>query len=510
MLARINLGMAVVMAGVVFLAVVVDRERASSLPEPTGERAPAGLAKYYKQKVDWSSCRGGLCGTIRVPLEYVDPHGDTVGLNVKMRPADDAPTRRMLFVNPGGPGGSAFEYADGFAGEARPEIRADLGIVGVDPRGVGTSEAIECFTKTELDRFLDVDSSPDNPSEADDLRAAFAGLGAACVENTGDLIANMSTEEAARDLDIVRAVLGQDEIDYYGASYGTQIGATYAHLFPEHTGRMVLDGGVDPSLGARRHAREQAEAFEKSLRRFLTYCTKLETCPLGDDVDRAEQRIVQMLDEADRKPLESRGGIRPATEAAALRGLAFALYERDRWPLLVRALDRANFGEGTALRQLADKYDQRDERGYDNNSTVAYHAVRCLDHPSSPDHDDVPGFEAAFADIAPVFGPSLAWSVAECSAWPVEAANPQGPVSAEGVDSILVVGTTHDPATPYAWAESLVRQLGSARLVTREGDGHTGYHTGNRCIDELVDDHVLGRGLPRGELRCDEDGRLLP
>ncbi len=510
MLARINLGMAVVMAGVVFLAVVVDRERGDALPEPTGERAPAGLAGFYDQTVDWTSCRGGLCGTVNVPLDYDDPEGDTVGLNVKLRPADDEPTRRMLFVNPGGPGGSAFEYTDGFAGQVRKSIRSDLGIVGVDPRGVGTSEAIECLTKGELDTFLDVDRTPNSSSEVADLREAFEKLGDSCQKNTGDLLGYISTEEAARDLDVVRAVLGQDELDFYGASYGTQIGATYAHLFPEHSGRMVLDGGVDPSLSAQAHARGQAEGFEEALQRFLTYCTKLDTCPLGDDVDAGEQKVLDILDEADRKPLESAGGVRPATEAAALRGIAFALYERDRWPLLVRALDRAAFGEGTGLRQLADKYDQRDDTGYDNNSPVAYHAIRCLDHPKAPKHSDVDGFEPDFADDAPVFGPFMAWSTAECSRWPVESRHPQGSVSAKSVDSIVVVGTTHDPATPYKWSESLVRQLGSARLVTREGDGHTGYLTGNRCLDEVVDDHLLGRRLPRGELRCDEDGRLFP
>jgi pimeloyl-ACP methyl ester carboxylesterase len=501
--------MAAVMMGVVFLAVFVERERTDRLPEPTGEKAPTGLAGFYDQKVDWESCRGGLCGTIRVPLDYDEPGGRTVDLQVKYRPPDDKPTRRILFVNPGGPGGSAFEYADGFASEARSEIRTERGIVGVDPRGVGTSEALECLTKRELDDFLDIDRTPDNQSETVDLRVAFRRLGESCIENSGDLVNHVSTEDAARDLDVVRAVLGQDVFDYYGASYGTQIGATYAHLFPARAGRMVLDGGVDPSLTARGQARDQAEAFEEALRRFLTYCSKLEDCPLGTDVDTAENRVVDILDQADREPLPS-NGVRPATEAAALRGIAFALYERERWPALVLAMSRATFGDGTALRQLSDKYDQRDDRGYDNNSPVAYHAVRCLDFPTGPDYDEMDVIETNFGRAAPVFGPTLAWSAAECSVWPARSQHPQGPVSARGVDSIVVVGSDHDPATPYSWSKSLVRQLGSARLLTREGDGHTGYLTGNRCIDDLVDDHLLGRPLPRGDLRCDADGRLVP
>lgn len=509
MLSRITLGTAVVMMGVVILAVVVDREREGQLPEPTGEEAPTGLAGFYGQEVEWERCRGGLCGTVRVPLDYDEPSARTVDLQIKYRPADDKPTRRMLFVNPGGPGGSAFEYADGFASEAQKEIRADRGIVGVDPRGVGTSEALECLTRRELDDFLDVDRTPDTQSEMVDLRSAFRRLGQSCIDNSGDLVHHVSTEDAVRDLDVVRAVLGEEKLDYYGASYGTQIGATYAHLFPTRAGRMVLDGGVDPSLTAREQSRDQAEAFEESLRRFLAYCSKLEQCPLGTDVDEAEDRVVDILDEADREPLPS-NGVRPATEAAALRGIAFALYERERWPALVIAMSRATFGDGTALRQLSDKYDQRDERGYDNNSPVAYHAVRCLDFPAGPDYDEMEAIEAKFGRAAPVFGPPYAWSAAECSVWPTRSRHPQGPVSAEGVDSIVVVGSNHDPATPHAWSKSLVRQLGSARLLTREGDGHTGYLTGNRCIDDFVDDHLLGRPLPRGDLRCDEDGRLVP
>jgi hypothetical protein len=219
--------------------------------------------------------------------------------------------------------------------------------------------------------------------------------------------------------------------------------------------------------------------------------------------------VVDILDEADREPLPS-NGVRPATEASALRGIAFALYERERWPALVIAMSRATFGDGTALRQLSDKYDQRDDRGYDNNSPVAYHAVRCLDFPKGPDYDEMGVIETKFGKAAPVFGPSYAWSAAECSVWPARSPYPQGSVSAAGVDSIVVVGSDHDPATPYAWSKSLVRQLGSARLLTRDGDGHTGYLTGNRCIDRLVDGHLLGRPLPRGDLRCDEDGRLVP
>jgi pimeloyl-ACP methyl ester carboxylesterase len=506
MLARLNVGTAVVMVGVMLLALVVQRERRDDIPGPTGEKAPAGLSRYYHQDVRWSGCAGGRCGTIRVPLDYAKPDGKTVGLNVRMRPADNPPTRRMLFVNPGGPGGSAFEYSGGFAAEEPESVRSAFGIVGLDPRGVGTSEAVECFTKQQLDDFLDIDPTPDTPAEISDLRAGFKDLGRSCVKNSGAIVDHMSTEEGARDLDIARAVLGQDKLDYFGASYGTQLGATYAHLFPEHTGQMVLDGGIDPSLGNRRQALDQAKGFEQALRRFLTYCSKLQRCPLGIDVDQAEKRIVDMLDQTDDKPLESDGGVRPATEAASTRGLAYALYDRDTWPVLVKTLSRATFDDGTALRQLADKYDQRNARGYDNNSTVAYYAVRCLDFPRAVTYMNVPAIQKAFKKAAPVFGPSMAWSAAECATWPAKASHPQRSVSAKGVDTIIVIGTTHDPATPYAWSKSLVRQLGSARLVTREGDGHTGYHEDNKCVNEVVNAHLLGSTDLGHDVRCDDNG----
>ena len=504
---RINVGTAVVMVGVVLLAIVVQRDRRDDIPGPTGERAPAGLARYYDQDLRWSPCHGGRCSTLRVPLDYAKPAGRTIGLKVKLRAADDAPTRRLLFVNPGGPGGSAFEYSGGFAAESSKKLRAAFGIVGMDPRGVGTSRPVECFTKPQLDTFLDVDRTPDTPAEIANLRTSFTDLGRSCIENSGaGLLDHMSTEESARDLDIARAVLGQEKLEYFGASYGTELGATYAHLFPDRTGQMVLDGGFDSSLDVQDQALDQAKGFETELRRFLTYCAKLEQCPLGHDAKRARQRVVDLLDQTDKKPLESDGGVRPATEAAATRGIAFALYDRDTWPVLVVAFSRATFDDGTALRQLADKYDQRNKDGYDNNSTVAYHAVRCLDFPRAVAYKSVPSLEKDFTKVAPVFGPSMAWSTAECKTWPAVASHPQGPVTAKGVDSIIVVGTTHDPATPYAWSKSLVRQLGSARLVTREGDGHTGYHEDNHCINEVVDAHLLGSTPLSHDVRCDDNG----
>ena len=507
MLARITIGTVAVMVGVLLLAAVLHRERQGSLPGPTGEKAPPGLARYYEQQVDWSGCRGGVCGSIRVPLDYSDPGGRTIELQVKLHPAVGERTKRLLFVNPGGPGASAFEYVNGFVPEVSADLRAGYGIVGVDPRGVGTSEPVECLTKPELDEFLDVDPTPDDSDEVAEVRAAFTAFGRACVKNSGDLVAHVSTEEVVRDMDVARAVLGQSKLDFYGASYGTQIGSTYAHLFPRHTGRMVLDAGVDTQLSPRRQARDQAVGFEKALRRFLGYCAELDPCPLGDDVDAAEERVAEVLAAADAQPLESTG-VRDATEGAATRGIAFALYDRDRWPALVVAMSRAMFDDGTALRQLADKYDQRDDTGYDNNSTVAYHAVRCLDFPRVIGHRRAGGLVESFRAVAPVFGPAMAWSIAECSTWPVESANPQEAVTAKGVRSIMVVGTTRDPATPYAWSVSLAEQLGAARLVTRKGDGHTGYLMGNRCIDRIVENHLLGRAQDGGDLTCDADGTL--
>ncbi|MEH3033944.1 MAG: alpha/beta fold hydrolase [Aeromicrobium erythreum] len=451
MLRRITLGTVVVMATVLVVTVVLQREApapARALPGPTGEKAPAGLERFYGQEPAWRPCGRYRCTTVRVPLDYAKPKGATISLAVRMLPARDGRTDRLLFVNPGGPGGSGVEYVPIFADEASAAMRQKLSIVGVDPRGVNESSPIECVDRKTLDAYLEHDSTPDTPKERETLVRAAKKLGAACRERSGDLVDHVSTQESARDLDVVRAVLGQRTLTYFGASYGTQLGATYADLFPRRTGRMVLDGGVDVDLRRRDLLTEQVGALQKTFERFLRWCGKRDDCPLDDDPKVAELQVVRLVVEAEDTKLKSDGDVRDANQTAVLRGFVFGLTSKESWPALSYAVSRAEFGDGTAFRQLSDASVQRGEDDYDNNSLVAGIAVRCLDDPQETSIEQVrPGLLQRMGRESALFGPSTAWSATLCDGWGAKGLR-QPSVRAEGAGPIVVIGTTHDPVTP--------------------------------------------------------------
>ena len=510
MLRRLLVGCGILVAAVVILAIYSRDSRLNGLPDAIDEPEGGELETFYGQDVEWSTCGPGFCGSVAVPIDYAAPDNGSIELGVQVRLADDRPTKDLLFVNPGGPGGSAVEFVDTFAANAGSEVVSRYGIVGVDPRGVGLSDPLQCLEPGARDVFLSVDPTPESKSEVRALRAAYRTLGEGCKKTNSTVAAHLSSVEVARDLDIVRALLGQRKLHFYGASYGTQIGANYAHLFPKRTGQMVLDGAVDPSLDLTTQAKDQAIGFDQALRRALADCVKntKPNCPLGKNVNEGIDSVYVVQAAAELGVLRSRNGDRKVAEGEVTRALAWSLYDTERWPQLSEALVRAAKGNGNKLREMADNYDGRGPSGFVDNSSVAYPAIRCADFVAEDDFDQVTtrDLPAAFARSAPVFGRFQAWSAAHCSAWPIRSAVRQGSVRAPRVTSIVVIGTTHDPATPYEWATGLSKQLGAASLITREGDGHTGYARGNSCVDDLVDQHLVGPSL-RKDARCGPDGQ---
>ena len=507
---RLLVGCALLAAAIVVLVTYARDSYLNNLPDAIVEPVDGPLQGYYHQDVDWSHCGAGFCGSVAVPVDYAAPANGSIELGVQVRLADDRPTKDLLFVNPGGPGGSAVEFVDAFAANAGGEVLRRYGIVGVDPRGVGLSDPLQCLEPGLRDVFLSVDPTPESQAEVGRLRTAYRELGKGCLETNPTVVAHVSSVEVARDLDIVRAVLGQRKLHFYGASYGTQIGANYAHLYPRRTGKIVLDGAVDPSRDLTQQAKEQAIGFDRALRRALASCVKKTkpNCPLGRSVKEGIDSVQVILGVAELGLLKVPDGERPLAEGEVTRALAWSLYDTGRWPRLSEAVASAARGDGRRLREMADNYDGRGPSGFLDNSSVAHPAIRCADFVAEDDFRSVArrGLPETFTRSAPVFGRFQAWSAAHCSAWPVRSAVRQGSVRAPSVTSIAVVGTTHDPATPYAWAKGLARKLGSASLITREGDGHTGYARGNSCVDDLVDQHLVGPSLRR-DARCGRDGR---
>lgn len=506
MLARISLGIAAMMVGViVFAAYIGDRDGERSLiPVATGEKAPAGLARFYDQKLDWIPCGRSQCTWARVPLDYDKPAGKTIRLRVKFRPSSSGKATGSVFINPGGPGGSGVRFVDTFASLTSKEVRANRGIVGFDPRGVGQSDPVTCESDDAFDKLVALDPNPDTLELVDKLEGGFRKFGKGCVKKSGAMASHVSTEEAARDMDVLRALMGQKKLDYYGASYGTQLGATYADLFPTRAGAMILDGAVDPSRSKERQGYDQANSFQRALKSYIAACLEDGDCPLGEDQEAANDNILQLLAALQEKPIKTRFD-RELTEGAAIYGIAYAMYDPDSWSVLTTGLVRAGFGDGSILLTLSDQYyGRRQDGSYRDNSAQAYFAIRCLDFPKAPSDEQIAGRLRKYHDASAVFGGVMAWSAAECQGWPAKSKHPQKAVHAKGAAPIVVIGSTRDPATPYGWAKALDKQLASGVLVTRYGDGHTGYGVGNACVDRVVDRYLVFHEAPTGPVKCDD------
>ncbi|MEV8590291.1 alpha/beta hydrolase [Streptomyces sp. NPDC051180] len=482
-----------------------------SAPSATGSSAaPAAAAapkRYYAQKLAWRDCgvTGFQCATLLAPLDYAEPEAGDVKLAVS-RIRATGPGKRIgsLLVNPGGPGGSAVGYLQGYAGIGYPApVRARYDMVAVDPRGVARSEPVDCLTGPQMDTYTQVDQTPDDTAEVNRLSAAFKTFAAGCEKKSGTVLPHVSTVDTARDMDILRAVLGDQKLSYVGASYGTFLGATYAELFPDRVGRLVLDGAMDPSLPAIDLNRDQTAGFETAFRAFAADCIRKPDCPLGtESVDVASDALKGFFREVDAKPVPT-GESRDLGESLATTGVIAAMYDEAAWPQLREALTRAMDGEGSGLLALADSYYEREADGTYANLMFANAAVNCLDLPpaySGPAdvRKAVPSFEKA----SPVFGEGLAWAALNCTYWPTPATGRPHRITAEGAAPILVVGTTRDPATPYHWARSLAEQLSSGTLLTYEGDGHTAYGRGSDCIDTAINAYLLDGTPPRDGKRC--------
>lgn len=494
----------VALIGIVgFVALHGDTDKASD-PTPVKQAAPLGLASFYDQKVTYSDCGSSRCTWVKVPVDYAKPSGESLRIRVKIRPADGKSSKGLLFINPGGPGGSGVEFLNSFASQASRDLRNDYGIVGFDPRGVGSSTPLTCFSDTGIDKLANSDPDPDTKAEIAEFRKLTVDLGNACKANSGELASHVSTLEAAKDMDVLRAVLGQKKLDFYGASYGTQLGATYATEFPGNVGRMVLDGAVDASLSDEQQALGQAKGFQRALTAYIADCIKSVACPLGSDAKAAETKLSSFLQSLDQTPMKDKSG-RVLTESGAFYGIAVTLYNRDYWELLTAELNAAFKGDPTVMLKLFDAYSTRQSDGsYGDNSFESISAVRCLDATEPSSLAQVEKSIPEFEKISPAFGRAMAWGALGCSDWPLKSDNQQIPISAKGAPPIVVVGTTRDPATPYEWAQSLAKQLASGVLVTREGDGHTGFHVGNSCIDDLVDNFFIKGDVPKDGATCKE------
>ncbi|MGF1236892.1 alpha/beta hydrolase [Streptomyces sp. 2-6] len=444
------------------------------------------------------------CATMRAPLDWDKPKGETIGIAL-IRARASGPGKRIgsLVFNFGGPGGSGVSTLPAFAADyAKLRTRYDL--VSFDPRGVGRSAPVVCESDSQLDRYFQQDATPDDAAERTTYLKNTEQFNAACEKNSGKVLPHVRTTDAARDMDLMRQVLGDDKLHYFGISYGTELGGVYAHLFPHTVGRAVLDGVVDPTQDPEQSSLGQAKGFQLAMDNFAKDCvSQVADCPIGDSQQDVENRIAALLKKLDAKPIQ---GVFPRrlTQTAATNGIAQALYSKELWQPLTEGLEDAYDGDGRILMLLSDAMNGRDQNGEYSNITAANVAINCADEKQRYDTAYVQRKLPEFRSASPLFGEFLAWGMLSCANWPVKGAADHPDVSASGSAPVLVVGNTGDPATPYEGARKMVDALGKGVAVelTYKGQGHGAYDSKNKCVQNAVNGYLLDGRLPPAGTVC--------
>lgn len=464
---------------------------------------PADLASYYSQTVTWTSCSGGFqCSKVEVPMDYAKPRGTSIQLAVTRLPASGKRLGAML-INPGGPGGSGVDMAQNSAKSYfSAKLRGAYDIVGFDPRGVQRSAPVKCLDDAQMDAARQQSFDMDTDAGLKQAEAATQTQTDLCVKNSGPVLAHVDTVSSARDMDILRAVVGDPKLNYMGFSYGTKLGATYAGLFPARVGKFSLDGALDPTLGIDDVSMGQAVGFENAIRAWAGNCLGTKDCPVTGTVDEALKQIRDLNAVYEKTPQQTSSG-RVVTGTEFTNALAFAMYSTDLWDPLAGALKQAFAGDASGMLMLADYSADRDSEGkYNSNTAAAFTAINCLDYPMNSNTAHMREDAAALEKASPTFGKLLAYSGLSCKYWPFPATGKPEAISAAGAGPILVIGTTGDPATPYKWAQSLAKQLDSGVLVTWKGNGHTAYGRANECITSTVDNYFVDGKVPAAGVVC--------
>ncbi|MEU9077986.1 alpha/beta hydrolase [Kitasatospora sp. NPDC048538] len=479
--------------------------------KPTGADDPA-LKPFYGQQIAWAPCPDDpatekvdesveQCATLKVPLDYGHPAADTLDVAVVRNPAAK-PDQRVgsLLVNPGGPGGSGVRMVKGDPKGFDGPLHDRFDVIGFDPRGVGGTDPLKCLDDQARDGWVTTDEPGADHGKQ---------LADACQAKYAKVLPFVSTRDTARDMDVLRAAVGDRKLNYLGMSYGTYLGSLYAEEFPDRVGRLVLDGATSPSATLVQHNIEQQAGFERALKAFAADCAGKDPCPLGKNADKAPQKLADFLDGLKDKPLTTAKG-RTVTATAAWTGVISRLYGGEQaWADLRNVLGWAMVrGKGDYLLDLADGYNGRDKDGHFGASADAYTAIHCAD--GATDAPTGEQLQAALTDLAakaPLVSkhdPTAALFDPDCRIWPFRATEKPHVIKSTAAAPIVVVGTTGDPATPYAWAEKLTSELGNAVLLTRDGEGHTAYGASS-CIRGAVDTFLVDGTVPAAGTHCATD-----
>ena len=474
-------------------------DSASENSAPTTSAAPFVPASF-----DWKACDDSAsttsvqCGTLEVPYDYNNPSAGTFTLYVKLRPATN-PSLRIgsMMVNPGGPGFGGSSLADDADYYFSSDLTDHFDIIAWDPRGTGKSTpAVDCVDN--YDQYFGLDSPPDSPEEKQALVDASQAFNDECMANSGEILPYISTQASATDMNSIRQSLGEDKISYFGFSYGSELGATWATMFPQTVRAAVLDGAVDPNSTSAEEGMAQAKGFEGQLATFLAACSKNKACEFYNG-GKSEAAFDALLLDLDAKPLVVSAERTPVTQGVAFTAVAQAMYSDYYWSQLEKALADAQQGDGAGLLKLYDDYFQRKDDGSYGNELEAFLAISCLDDPGATSIKAVDDAVPSFVAVAPRLGANFGYGYS-CALWPVKAAV-KIEVTGKGAGPIVVIGTTGDPATPLASTRKMAAELEQGILLIVEANQHTGYGA-NECTNTVVDSYLIDLTVPVSETTC--------
>ena len=493
----------------------------------TGASVPKGLESFYHQDLTWTDCTDDAtgtafqCATVTVPLDYDNPQGQTITVALKKLPSTSSSPRGSVFLNPGGPGGSGISViesqAELYKSGDLSEVLANYDVIGFDPRGVGQSTPITCWTPEDVQAILagqaEVPFSPLTPGSAADIVTQGSREAAACEEHTEvpEILDHADTRSVARDMDVMRALLGDKDLNYLGYSYGTYLGAVYTELFPDNIGRVVLDSAMDPTMARQDPMEGDAAAGEQSLRTYIESQQGQAGFPLSGTTDAAVAQLATFLDGLDADPLTVSGSGTPLNRAKAVDAISkLVTTSPDKWPLLTEGLTQAmNAHDGSALKANADAVSGNSAPPTTEKQVVeqlqglkVFSANRCLDFPDAGNESSWDAALASYHHDYPVFHSLLPQYDAFCHGWGHTSRTEAVDVDVEATNPMLVIGILHDPQTPYPWSKALVSKIRNSHLLSVDMYGH-GATGSNACTSAKVSDYLVNGTLP-------SDGEICP
>ena len=478
----------------------------SSAPDSTSD-TPAPPSTLYAPAeggtLKWKSCSGDSldplqCARLSVPFDYNNPSKGSFSLKLVKHPANIR-TKRVgsMLVNPGGPGFGGTSLAEDADSYFSTALIDTFDIIGWDPRGTGESTpAVECVDN--YDKYFTSDPSPETEAQHQTLIDISKAFNDECEKMSGKILPYISTNATARDMDMIRAALGEETITYFGFSYGSELGATWATLFPSTVRAAVFDGATDPTSNYVQGGLDQAKGFETEFTKFLAKCSTNKKCPFYNNGN-AEGAFDTLIKELDARPLVVSKNRTSVNQAIAYTAVSQAMYSSTMWEELEIALADAQKGDGTGLLALFDSYYRRTPDGKYGNELEAFNAIMCLDDPGPKTVEETDSYIPKFLEVAPRLGISFTGGYT-CVFWPAKP-DPRIEITGKGAGPIIVVGTTGDAATPLASSRKMASALEDGRLIVVDKNRHTGYGS-NDCVGTAVDNYLITTKVSFAEKAC--------